>query len=196
MFSVKGWRISGRKSPEATKNIWQDTPHLDALVLPCLVQEDFALENGFVVEEGTAVVTLNRAASVSEEFFTRGKEFIPERYCRKRFTVETASGVGPYCGGGQYLNLTNDPGRELLLRTDCRLVLALESWCVAHLNRAATTEHQCPRLRNGLSRWIDAEREEALLGKEGTQDGKDVVNHETEALLAFGAGPRMCPGQV
>lgn len=38
------------------------------------------MKNGFVVEEGNGVIVLTRAAGVSEEFFTRGKEFVPERY--------------------------------------------------------------------------------------------------------------------
>lgn len=40
------------------------------------------MKNGFVVEEGNGVIVLTRAAGVSEEFFTRGKEFVPERYGR------------------------------------------------------------------------------------------------------------------
>ena len=42
-------------------------------------QEDFTLKNGFVVEEGTVVRVLTRACGVSDEFFTRGKDFVPER---------------------------------------------------------------------------------------------------------------------
>lgn len=38
------------------------------------------MKNGFVVEEGTGVIVLTRAAGVSEEFFTRAKEFVPERW--------------------------------------------------------------------------------------------------------------------
>ena len=40
------------------------------------------MKNGFVVEEGNGVIVLTRAAGVSEEFFTRGKEFVPERYSK------------------------------------------------------------------------------------------------------------------
>ena len=44
-------------------------------------------------------------------------------------------------------------------------------------------------------RWIEAEREEALLGK-GAGKREGGVHHMEEAHLAFGAGPRVCPGQV
>lgn len=46
-------------------------------------------------------------------------------------------------------------------------------------------------------RWIDAERDEALLGKasaDGVRGGK-VVHHE-EAAQYFGVGPRKCPGMI
>lgn len=43
-------------------------------------------------------------------------------------------------------------------------------------------------------RWIEAEREEALLGK-GAEKREGDVRHVEEAYLAFGAGPRVCPGQ-
>ncbi|CAM9472380.1 unnamed protein product [Hapterophycus canaliculatus] len=42
--------------------------------------EDFTLESGTVLQEGTGIVVLTRAAGVSDEFFTRGKEFLPERW--------------------------------------------------------------------------------------------------------------------
>lgn len=49
------------------------------------------------------------------------------------------------------------------------------------------------------SRWIDSERDEALLSK-GIRDDTPVegstVRHNREAWLAFGSGPRVCPGQV
>lgn len=45
----------------------------------------------------------------------------------------------------------------------------------------------------GVIRWIEAEREEALSGK-GEGDGG--IRHSEQALLSFGGGPRMCPGQV
>lgn len=45
-------------------------------------------------------------------------------------------------------------------------------------------------------RWIEAEREEALLGKRGPVDGESSVAHEAEAFLSLGHGPRICPGQV
>lgn len=44
-------------------------------------QENFTLNSGARLEEGDGVVVLTRAAGTSEEFFTRGKEFVPERYC-------------------------------------------------------------------------------------------------------------------
>eukprot|EP00752_Nemacystus_decipiens_P014607 g13007.t1 len=84
--------------------------------------EDYTMKNGFVVEEGTGVIVLTRAAGVSKEFFTRGKEFVPER-------------------------------------------------------------------------WIEAEREEALLGKGEAGDGRTTIAHEAEAFMALGHGPRLCPGQ-
>jgi len=43
-------------------------------------QEDFTLRNGFVMKKGTGLWVLTRACGVSDEFFTRGKEFVPERY--------------------------------------------------------------------------------------------------------------------
>lgn len=43
-------------------------------------------------------------------------------------------------------------------------------------------------------RWIEAEREEALLG-EGAKYSGESVRHDEKAFLAFGAGPRVCPGQ-
>lgn len=42
-------------------------------------QEDHTLKDGLVVEAGTGFIVLTRAAGVSDEFFTRGKEFVPER---------------------------------------------------------------------------------------------------------------------
>lgn len=50
----------------------------------------------------------------------------------------------------------------------------------------------CPSYK----RWIEAEREEALLGKGEARDGKGGVVHEEKAFLSLGHGPRICPGQV
>ena len=44
------------------------------------------------------------------------------------------------------------------------------------------------------NRWIEAEREEALLGKTAAEN--NTVAHEAEAFMALGSGPRLCPGQV
>lgn len=44
-------------------------------------------------------------------------------------------------------------------------------------------------------RWIEDEREEALLG-EGAKYSGETVRHDEKAFLGFGAGPRVCPGQV
>ncbi|CAM9660900.1 unnamed protein product [Pylaiella littoralis] len=84
--------------------------------------EDITLKTGIVLEKGTGAFVLMRAVGVSDKFFTRAKEFVPER-------------------------------------------------------------------------WIEAEREEALLGKRGPVDGKSSVAHEAEAFLSLGHGPRICPGQ-
>lgn len=46
-----------------------------------------------------------------------------------------------------------------------------------------------------FSRWIDAERDEALLGTRAGEDG-NAVAHVEDAVLSFGGGPRVCPGQV
>ncbi len=45
-------------------------------------QESFTLKSGAKLEEGDGLFVLTRAAGTSEEFFTRGKEFVPERYIR------------------------------------------------------------------------------------------------------------------
>ena len=37
------------------------------------------MESGFVLEEGTDMFMLTRALGISEEFFTRVKDFVPER---------------------------------------------------------------------------------------------------------------------
>ncbi|CBN79213.1 cytochrome P450 [Ectocarpus siliculosus] len=42
--------------------------------------EDFTMKSGRVLKKGTAVLTLNRAVGISEDFFTRGDEFVPERW--------------------------------------------------------------------------------------------------------------------
>lgn len=47
------------------------------------------------------------------------------------------------------------------------------------------------------SRWIEAEREEALRG--GSSKGDERIGdavHREETMHAFGAGPRKCPGAV
>eukprot|EP00903_Cladosiphon_okamuranus_P016174 g14925.t1 len=84
--------------------------------------EDHTLEDGFVAEAGTALIVLTRAVGVSDEFFTRAKDFVPER-------------------------------------------------------------------------WIEADREAALLGKGAVGDSKNTVVHEPDAFLAMGHGPRVCPGK-
>ena len=43
-------------------------------------QEGFTLKSGVTLEEGDGLFVLTRAAGTSEEFFTRGKEFVPERW--------------------------------------------------------------------------------------------------------------------
>lgn len=45
-------------------------------------------------------------------------------------------------------------------------------------------------------RWIETEREEALLGKGAAGEVKRTVAHEEAAFMALGHGPRVCPGQV
>lgn len=37
------------------------------------------MKNGFVAERGTGFLLLNRYGALSEEAFTRGKDFVPER---------------------------------------------------------------------------------------------------------------------
>ncbi|CAM9310328.1 unnamed protein product [Ascophyllum nodosum] len=84
--------------------------------------EDHWTKSGFKIEKGTPVMVLNRFASTSEDNFTRGAEFVPER-------------------------------------------------------------------------WIDSERADALLGKSQGDGVERNVRHVDEAFLAFGSGPRVCPGQ-
>lgn len=48
------------------------------------------MKDGFVVKEGNGVIVLTRAAGVSEEFFTRGKEFVPERWVCKGYHPRSA----------------------------------------------------------------------------------------------------------
>lgn len=51
----------------------------------------------------------------------------------------------------------------------------------------------------GGERWIEAERERALLGKasaDGTGNSSGGVAHREEDVQAFGGGPRKCPGKV
>lgn len=46
-------------------------------------------------------------------------------------------------------------------------------------------------------RWIEAEREEAILSGRLVDDKeRRTVRHCEDMLLAFGAGPRVCLGQV
>lgn len=49
-------------------------------------------------------------------------------------------------------------------------------------------------------RWIETERDEALLGPLGAggghSDSNRTVRHDEAAFLSFGAGPRVCPGKV
>ena len=45
-------------------------------------------------------------------------------------------------------------------------------------------------------RWIESERDEALLGKGVECDKKSNVRHIHDAFLGFGSGPRVCPGKV
>lgn len=42
-------------------------------------QEAHTLTNGYKIKKGKAVMVLNRFASISEDNFTRGAEFVPER---------------------------------------------------------------------------------------------------------------------
>lgn len=48
---------------------------------PCLAvsQEATSLESGTNLEKGTGVIVLTRYAGISEEFFTRAADFVPER---------------------------------------------------------------------------------------------------------------------
>ncbi|CAN0418983.1 unnamed protein product, partial [Ascophyllum nodosum] len=84
--------------------------------------EDHTTNKGFKIKKGRGVILLLRFASISEKNFTRGAEFIPER-------------------------------------------------------------------------WIESERDEALLGKGVECDKKSDLRHMHDAFLGFGSGPRMCPGK-
>lgn len=53
-------------------------------------QEDITLKTGIVLEKGTGAFVLMRAVGVSDKFFTRAKEFVPERCVG----VGTAAPVG------------------------------------------------------------------------------------------------------
>ncbi|CBJ30458.1 cytochrome P450 [Ectocarpus siliculosus] len=56
------------------------------------------------------------------------------------------------------------------------------------------SEHSFTRAKDFVpERWIDAEREEALLGQPADRKSSDVV-HREEVAQAFGGGPRKCPG--
>ncbi|CAN0309795.1 unnamed protein product [Ascophyllum nodosum] len=84
--------------------------------------EDHTTNKGFKIKKGWGVTLLTRFASISEENFTRGAEFIPER-------------------------------------------------------------------------WIESERDKALLGKGVECDKTYDVRHMHDAFLSFGSGPRVCPGK-
>lgn len=43
------------------------------------------MKSGRVLKKGTAVLTLNRMAGISEDSFSRGEEFVPERYIACRY---------------------------------------------------------------------------------------------------------------
>lgn len=51
------------------------------------------MKSGRVLKKGTAVLTLNRAAGISEDFFTRGDEFVPERYIACRYACIGVPGL-------------------------------------------------------------------------------------------------------
>lgn len=48
------------------------------------------MKSGLVLKKGTGVIVLNRTLGVSDEFFTRATDFVPER-CNKRSSSARAS---------------------------------------------------------------------------------------------------------
>ncbi|CAM9310255.1 unnamed protein product [Ascophyllum nodosum] len=63
------------------------------LIHTCL--EDHLTKSGFKIEKGRQVIVLNRFASTSEDNFTRGAEFVPERWIEsERAEALLGKGVG------------------------------------------------------------------------------------------------------
>lgn len=56
------------------------------------------MESGLVVKEGTAVAVTNRAVGVKEDYFTRARDFVPERCGMYVPVVAFRKGV---CIGGE-----------------------------------------------------------------------------------------------
>ena len=54
-------------------------PHTGVYAMPCCFQEPTALKSGVEHEAGTAYSLLIRYPSLSEDAFTRAKDFVPER---------------------------------------------------------------------------------------------------------------------
>lgn len=75
-------------------------------------------------------------------------------------------------------------------------ISAFDRGFLSSIVRAVVVHTLLLLLAHAQRRWIEAEREEALLGKRGAVDGNGRVAHKAEAFMAFGQGPRVCPGQV